>query len=206
MNTADIDGQADCTMCGPTAALNWRNTPRILEHMGAHILYDTKLNASEERCGLCLRPAPMCQIYIKKGRGTQGRCSVDQKKSKCPNFVRFNYRNAETSSESSPCSNVPVICPLCPTGSPAVWTYSLQPISESATGLLLSLTFHLASNYLSLRKMVCNAFGRLVSSSPKLIAQRKSGSKMCLSWFLRHIAPGFQSTQSKLPILKSSIN
>ena len=81
-----------------------------------------------------------------------------------------------------------------------------MPISESATDLLLSLTFHLASNYLSLRKMVCNAFGRLVSSGPKLIAQRKSGSKMCLLRFLRPTVPGFQSTQSKLPILVSSIN
>jgi hypothetical protein len=125
MNTADIDGQADCAMCGPFAGVNWGNTQRVLEHMGTHILHDTKLNASEERCGLCLRPAPMCQIYIKKGRGTQGRCSVDQKKSKCPNLIRFNYRNAEASSGSSPCSNVPVICPHCPTGSPAIWTYSL---------------------------------------------------------------------------------
>ena len=48
MNMADINGQADCTMYGPTAGLNWRNTPHVLEHMGAHILYDMKLNASEE--------------------------------------------------------------------------------------------------------------------------------------------------------------
>jgi hypothetical protein len=94
--------------------------------MGAHILFDAKLNTSEERCGLCLKPAPMCQIYIKKGRGAQGRVSVDQKKSNCPNLVRFNYMNAATSSESSPCTNIPVVCPLCPTGSPAVWTYSLH--------------------------------------------------------------------------------
>jgi hypothetical protein len=126
-NLADIDGQSDCLMCGPSAGgLNWKNTQRVLEHMGAHILYDGKLNASEERCGLCLRPAPMCRIYIKKGRGAQGRYSVDQKKSNCPNLVRFNYMNAATSSESSPCSNVPVVCPICPIGDPAVWSYSLH--------------------------------------------------------------------------------
>lgn len=113
-------------MCGPSAELNWKNMQRILEHMGAHILHDAKLNASEERCGLCLKPAPMCQVYIKKGRGAQARYSVDQKKSNCPNLVRFNYMNAATSTENSPCSNVPVVCPLCPAGSPAVWTYSLH--------------------------------------------------------------------------------
>ena len=68
----------------------------------------------------------MCQIYVKKGHGVKGRYSVDQKKSNCPNMVRFNYGNAATSSEASPCSNVPVTCPLCPTGSPSVWTYSLH--------------------------------------------------------------------------------
>jgi hypothetical protein len=106
--------------------LDWKNTQRILEHMGAHILYDATVNASEERCGLCLRPAPMCQVYLMKGRGTAGKCSVARSKSKCPNLVRFNYKNAAQSSERSPCSNVPVDCTLCPAGSPAVWTYSLH--------------------------------------------------------------------------------
>jgi hypothetical protein len=126
ISSTGIDGQSDCSMCGPSAGLNWKNTQRVLEHMGAHILYDAKLNTSEERCGLCLRPAPMCHIYLKKGRDAQAKYSVDQKKSNCPNLVRFNYMNAATSSESSPCSNVPVVCPLCPTASPAVWTYSLH--------------------------------------------------------------------------------
>lgn len=124
--TADLDGHADCSRCGPTVKLDWKNTPRILEHMGAHILHDTTLNSSEERCGLCLRPAPMCQVYVTKGRGNAGKTSVDRSKSKCPNLARFNYKNAAQSSKRSPCSNVPVVCTLCPPGSPAVWTYSLQ--------------------------------------------------------------------------------
>ena len=80
MNATNIDGQANCLMCGSSISLNWNNMQRVLEHMGAHILHDLKLNASEEQCGLCLRPAPMCQIYVKKGRGAKGRYSVDQKK------------------------------------------------------------------------------------------------------------------------------
>jgi hypothetical protein len=94
--------------------------------MGAHILHDPELNCTEERCGLCLRPAAMCPIYVTKGRGAQGRCTVDFTKSHCPNLVRFNYKNAAESTEKSPCSNVPTICPLCPPRSPAVWKYSLE--------------------------------------------------------------------------------
>ncbi|KAI0296797.1 hypothetical protein BC826DRAFT_1090964 [Russula brevipes] len=113
-------------MCGPTVKLDWKHTQCVLEHMGAHLLFDRKLNTSEERCGLCLQTASMCQVYLKKGRGSAGNVSVDRDKSTCPNLVRFNYKNAATSSEVSPCSNVPINCPLCPLHSPAVWTYSLR--------------------------------------------------------------------------------
>jgi hypothetical protein len=124
--TADLDGQADCSRCGPSVKLEWKHTQRVLEHMGSHILYDVTLNTSEEYCGLCLRLAPMCQVYLAKRRGAGGSFSVDRSKSTCPNLVRFNYKNAAQSSERSPCSNVPMICSLCPAGSPAVWTYSLH--------------------------------------------------------------------------------
>ena len=125
-NANNIDGHADCSRCGPAATIDWDNTQRVLEHMGSHILHDPKLNRTEERCGLCLRPAAMCPIYVTKGCGAQGRCKVDITKSKCPNLVRFNYKNASESSEKSPCSNVPVNCPFCPLGSPAIWTYNLE--------------------------------------------------------------------------------
>ncbi|KAH8992267.1 hypothetical protein EDB86DRAFT_2806286, partial [Lactarius hatsudake] len=125
-STADLDGQANCSRCGTKAKLDWKNTQRILEHMGAHILHDTTLNTTEERCGLCLRPAPLCCIYLMKGHGAGRRTSVDQSKSVCPNLVRFNYKNAAQSSKKSPCSNIPVTCSLCQVGSPAVWTYCLH--------------------------------------------------------------------------------
>ena len=123
---AEFDGHADCPRCGPSVKLDWKNTQRVLEHMGAHILYNSTLNSSEEHCGLCLRPTPMCEMHLMKGRGTGGTVSVDRAKSKCPNLVRFNYKNAAQSSGRSPCSNVPVNCTYCPAGSPAVWTYSLR--------------------------------------------------------------------------------
>ncbi|KAH9011872.1 hypothetical protein EDB85DRAFT_1900712 [Lactarius pseudohatsudake] len=65
-------------------------------------------------------------IYLRKAHGTAGSVSVDRKKSKCINMTHFNYATAFTSSEASPCSNVPIICPHCPNDSPAVWTYSLH--------------------------------------------------------------------------------
>jgi hypothetical protein len=125
-DSAKIDGHADCSRCGPGAKIDWEHTQRVLEHMGAHILHDPKLNRTEERCGLCLRPAAMCPIYVTKGRGTSRRHHVDFTKSSCPNLARFNYKTASESSERCPCSNVPIICPLCPLGSPAIWTYNLE--------------------------------------------------------------------------------
>lgn len=117
---------SDCSRCGPSVVLNHKNGQRVLEHMGAHIQHDTLLDSSEELCGLCLRPAPMCQLYLRKARGVAGSVSVDHRKSKCINLIHFNYATASTSSESSPCSNVPIVCPLCPRDSPAVWRYSLH--------------------------------------------------------------------------------
>jgi hypothetical protein len=46
--TPDLGGHTDCSRCGPSVKLDWKNTPHILEHMGAHILHDATLNASEE--------------------------------------------------------------------------------------------------------------------------------------------------------------
>src|SRR6202453_4578494 len=40
--------------------------------------------------------------------------------------MRFNYASTSRSSETSPCSNVPIQCPLCPVNSPAVWTYNIE--------------------------------------------------------------------------------
>ena len=40
--------------------------------------------------------------------------------------LNFSYTVAAESSSSSPCSNVPVQCPLCPKISPAVWKYFIK--------------------------------------------------------------------------------
>ena len=117
---------SDCSRCGPAVSLNWKNGQHVLEHMGAHVLHNSMLDSSEELCGLCLRPALMCQLYLWKACGITSNFSVDHKKSSCINLIHFNYATASTSSEASPCSNVPITCLLCPDSSPAVWAYSLH--------------------------------------------------------------------------------
>ena len=116
----------DCSRCEPSVVLNWKNAQHVLEHMGAHVLFDNLLDTSEELCGMCIHPTLMCQFYLRKPRGASANYSVDYKKSSCVNLMHFNYATASTSSGASPCSNVPVSCPLCPDGSPAVWKYSLK--------------------------------------------------------------------------------
>ena len=81
--------------------------------MGAHILHDESM-ASQEVCEICLRPLPMCQIFLKKGRSESRGFSVNKEGSSCINLVRFRYSSGAVQCKANlPCSNVPVICPLC---------------------------------------------------------------------------------------------
>ena len=122
-----IDGEnADCLFCGPKVQLNRSSGQRVLEHMGGHYLFDNSIDRSLERCGLCFRPSPMCQIIVKRGRGANAIPRIDADNSTCINLVRFNYATAARSSDGSPCSNHPINCPLCPVKSPAIWTYYLH--------------------------------------------------------------------------------
>ena len=165
---SNANGQAgDCSRCGPRVVLNWKNGQHVLEHMAAHILHDNLLDSSEELCGLCLRPAPMCQLYLRKPRGTSANVSVDYKRSSCINLIHFNYATASTSSEASPCSNVPISCPLCPAESPAVWTYSLHAHFRGKHRIRSPLTSLSNSLCLNLRIMACETSGVCDTSSPK---------------------------------------
>jgi len=100
---------------------------RLLEHFGAHILFDVNVTRVDEPCGLCLRPAALCLYYLKKGKGIKGKLKVDKDRTRsCPIKSTFAYNIASTSTPSSPCSNVPVLCPLCSKLEPAVWRYNLS--------------------------------------------------------------------------------
>ena len=122
-----MEEKSVCSRCSSKIHVDSSKMQHMLEHMGAHILYDSANLWNQEVGSLCLRPAPMCQIYMKKTQGVDHNFSVDTKRSSCVNLVKhFSCSVASESTESSPCTNFPTICSLCPPKSAAVWTYSLD--------------------------------------------------------------------------------
>jgi hypothetical protein len=100
---------------------------RVLEHIGAHILHDPGVTQSTELCGLCLRQPPFCQFFLTKGKGANGSLKINQNLSRgCLMKIKYSYSIAAESSPASPCSNVPVTCPLCSKTAPAVWKYFMK--------------------------------------------------------------------------------
>ena len=119
---------SDCPRCSPTITLDLSQGQRILEHIGSHILYDPAVIQSiEPLCGLCLRPSQLCQFYLAKGRGANGKLRIDQKTSKgCLVKMNYSYGIAAESTASSPSSNIPIHCPIFPKTDPAVWKYFMR--------------------------------------------------------------------------------
>ena len=119
----------DCPLC-PSAAsvtLDLTQGQRVLEHIGAHILFDPSISVTTEPCGLCLQPSTICQYFMKKGKGALGTPKIDYNRSQgCVTKCKFSYSVASRSTSSSPCSNVPLSCPLCAKTSPAVWRYNFE--------------------------------------------------------------------------------
>lgn len=114
----------ECMSCSPPVALP-KQAPRVLEHMSAHILFDSHIKRCDKPCGLCLRPAPLCKFYLKQGKGAGTSDQVDFAKSTCVQKVNFSYSVASVSTLSSPSSNVPLRCPICPAAEPCIWRYNI---------------------------------------------------------------------------------
>ncbi|KAI0283829.1 hypothetical protein BC826DRAFT_891645, partial [Russula brevipes] len=115
-----------CPKCQPTIDFDSSLRQRVVEHIGAHILHDASVDRSSEPCGLCLRPAPLCKINLKKTKGHAGNLAIDMKTSSCPNLVKLSIMIASKCSDASPCTNHPMRCPYCPKSSPAVWSYTFR--------------------------------------------------------------------------------
>ncbi|KAG6848163.1 hypothetical protein H0H93_002810, partial [Arthromyces matolae] len=115
-----------CPRCSPEVPLDQKRPQQILAHIAAHIRHDSSIDVDSEPCGFCLRPSRLCRVYLTKGKGAKGNLRVDSKRSECPNFVSFKYQVAAQSTQSSPCSNVPLQCPLCLPSTPAVWRYNFS--------------------------------------------------------------------------------
>ncbi|KAH9165187.1 hypothetical protein EDB89DRAFT_1858599 [Lactarius sanguifluus] len=116
-----------CPACTPPVQLDATNGQHVLVHIASHILHDLTVDKSQEPCGLCLQPANMCTIYLTKRSGRNYQPTVKYMGIvPCPNATNFSYSAAMVSSESAPCSNIPLQCPYCPDGSPAVWRYNMR--------------------------------------------------------------------------------
>ncbi|KAF8069305.1 hypothetical protein FPV67DRAFT_1394175, partial [Lyophyllum atratum] len=117
-----------CPLCTlPSIFLDLKHGQRILEHLGAHILFDKNVARTDEPCGCCLRPGAVCLYYLKKGKGSQGKLKIDTERTRaCPTKLTFSYSVAVESTQTAPCSNVPIACPSCPKLEPAVWRYNLK--------------------------------------------------------------------------------
>ncbi|KAH9177133.1 hypothetical protein EDB89DRAFT_1845486, partial [Lactarius sanguifluus] len=116
-----------CPACTPPVQLNATNGQHVLVHIASHILHDLTVDKSQEPCGLCLQPANICTIYLTKHSRWNYQPTVKYMGIvPCPNATNFSYSAAMVSSESVPCSNIPLQCPYCPDGSPAVWRYNMQ--------------------------------------------------------------------------------
>ncbi|KAF8262084.1 hypothetical protein EI94DRAFT_1603809 [Lactarius quietus] len=117
----------ECPACTPPVQLDTSNGQRVLAHIASHILHDLTINKSQEPCGLCLRPAALCTIYLTRRSGWNYQWALKYGGiAPCPNATNFSYSAAMVSSDSSPCSNVPLQCPYCSDGSPAVWRYNMR--------------------------------------------------------------------------------
>ncbi|KAJ7454366.1 hypothetical protein B0H11DRAFT_2200685 [Mycena galericulata] len=105
-------------------AFESENHQKILEHNGAHILFDTSIENSDQPCGLCLRPFPTCTFELSKTAGSVAARQIDWRRSTCINPMKFKMAAAKKSTKHSPCTNHLLPCPMqCGQN---IWTYNLD--------------------------------------------------------------------------------
>ncbi|KAH9169246.1 hypothetical protein EDB89DRAFT_1854697 [Lactarius sanguifluus] len=126
--TGPTSAQSDCCpMCQPATPWDISKTHKILEHVASHLLFDNTLDTTQELCSLCMRPSPQCAFYLQKGKGAGSAPQIDERVTDCPNFTaKLSYLSVAMERTNSPCTNVPIICHLCPSTSAAVWKYNMK--------------------------------------------------------------------------------
>ncbi|KAI0058140.1 hypothetical protein BV25DRAFT_1862304, partial [Artomyces pyxidatus] len=123
--TQSRDPDGDSCPCCPAISISGLTGPQRLQHMGAHILHDPKLKDADSPCGFCLSSS--CVIYLSHRRSANINEQIDMSKSQCPHLIKVSLKVASEHSMTSPCTNAPIRCPLCPQPhSPAVWKYNLE--------------------------------------------------------------------------------
>jgi len=120
--SCNLLGEQCCQRC-PDVLVSQMSGPKLLEHMGAHILHDLHIKDADNPCGLCLNTGSRCVFrLIKRNKVDQ----IDMTNSRCPNLRKIQLTSASKYSKASPCTNVPLRCPLCPKESDCVWKYNLR--------------------------------------------------------------------------------
>ncbi|KAN0136656.1 hypothetical protein V8E53_005426, partial [Lactarius tabidus] len=116
-----------CPVCQPAITWDIHKVHKILKHITVHLLFNNTLDMSKEPCGLCMCPFPLCSFYLRKGKGAGSALQENQHTSHCPNFMgKLLYSAAATEQTNLPCTNVLVICLLCPSTSAVVWKYNMK--------------------------------------------------------------------------------
>ena len=115
----DLDS---CHLCHKVFLLKL-NSPALLTHMGAHILHNPQLRDDKSPCGFCLNSGSLCVIQLVV---TSKLTTIDMKATWCSKEQKIAIKAALTFTPHSPCTNHPLICPLCPPNSLAIWKYNLH--------------------------------------------------------------------------------
>ncbi|KZV79434.1 hypothetical protein EXIGLDRAFT_707060 [Exidia glandulosa HHB12029] len=124
----DPDTKLPCYLCGTSVSLR-----KMRDHVGRHILrffrdledplLDDEATVPDEPCGFCGRETCVTAISYVKNRASpkiHSSCGY--------HYEGMRYSSASTSTDSSPCSNVPIPCRLCPKSKTGhyrtVWKYN----------------------------------------------------------------------------------
>ena len=85
-------------------------------HVGWHVLTEGLFGV----CGYCGLNG--CSITLNKGKG-RGKHSTKVPYSNCKYYVKFSLKASEKSTQSGPCTNRPIVCPVCDV---VHWSYNLE--------------------------------------------------------------------------------
>ncbi|KAF8165171.1 hypothetical protein B0H34DRAFT_830366, partial [Crassisporium funariophilum] len=119
--------QVPCKLCGKILRLN-----QMRNHVGGHILRSLRTREFEllvVKVVIGLNPCGWCGLQGCKTRMTRKGKTTSISSNCAYHYSKMVYSRALISSESMPCTNVPVSCPICPSGqdqqSPTFWKYNL---------------------------------------------------------------------------------
>jgi hypothetical protein len=140
-------------------------------HMGMHILHDDDLKNVADPCGFCLALGPLCSVRLKKGHGRKVGMQIDVHNSRCQhnNQVKLSLDSFAKLTATTPCTNIPLQCPICPAVSDAVWKYNLESHLKTVHPTA-SITQY--KDLYEITKSESVALKRLFNSKPRWTAKR----------------------------------